>query len=227
MLHPHPTAGAGKDSTRWRRFRDLISSCKRGQKGWGRHYDLCPRFFSEHLLPWAGRFLADQTIKIKLISISLDVVNLVILFFLWFRNKPCNKKCRQKLPNPLQTTSLTRGKSHKSSCQGSNGSPQAFATPAEMWFLNFAAFWKPHGFLAKNRNSSKLKQTRPFLAHDRSCFGADLNREKLGEAKLPNFDLFCQPKLQGERQTKSVFSKHHPFFGFTKLLWRSHTCFDL
>ena len=56
--------------------------------------------FSEHLLPWAGRFLVDQTIYIKLISISLDVVNLVILFFLWFRKKPCNKISRQKLPDP-------------------------------------------------------------------------------------------------------------------------------
>lgn len=122
-------------------------------------------------------FFGNQTIKIKLISLSLDVVNLVILFFLWFRKKPCNKICRQKLPDPLQHSFLdSEGKSLEKKHPGSaaKGQTEAHKHLPHLRRCGIKIFQlseNPMGF-AKNRNSSKLKKTRPFLAHDRSCFGA-------------------------------------------------------
>lgn len=129
--------------------------------------------------------------------------------------------------------SLTQGvnhwkKSHKSSCQGSNGSPQAFATPAETWFLNFAAFWKPHGVSAKNRNSSKCFNTSKWRMIEVASEQNQSRKVGRGEtSKFGSFFVSQRCKVNGERQTKSGFFQASPFSWFTKLLWRSRTCFDL
>lgn len=46
-----------------------------------------------------------------------------------------------------------------------------------------------------------------------------------GETSKLIFFVSQSCKVKGKQNL--AFSKHHPFFLFAKLLWRSHTCFDL